>query len=88
MNAKTLAIAVANNPTVRAYDRAIAKLHKRYTLAYGPNFMDAHQEDKNGFPITHEGVNRWTPAQRDYFTGLYNAAKTYRASVRARYATS
>lgn len=83
MDALALMIEVSRNSTVRAYDRSLSLFHKRMIAQYGPAFMDDPTEDKNGFPTSHEGVNRWTPAQRDRFMTLYSAAQTYRAAVRA-----
>lgn len=85
MNALETAMRVSSHPTVQAYDRSLARFHARMLNNYGPDFMEPHTTDTNGIPVTYEGVNRWTPNERKMFTRLYQAAQTYRASVRARY---
>lgn len=86
MNTLELATVVASNPTVRAFDNSLSRFHARMINTYGPDFMEPHADGSNGIPITWEGVNRWTKGDRDRFYRLMNAAKTYRASIRARYA--
>lgn len=82
MDALALAVEVSQNPTVKAFDNTLSRLHARMVADYGPGFMDAETKDKNGFVLNEEGVKRWTPAQRDLFNRLYAAAKSYRAAVR------
>lgn len=87
MNALELAMAVASHPTVQAFDNSLSRFHARMIQNYGPDFMEPHQNGSNGVPITWEGVNRWTKGDQDRFTRLNASAKTYRDSIRARYAS-
>lgn len=86
MNALELAMTVASNPTVQAFDRSLSRFHAKMVQNYGPDFMEPHANGSNGIPITWDGVNRWTKGDRERFNRLNASAKTYRASIRARYA--
>jgi hypothetical protein len=86
MNALELAKVVAANPTVRAFDRSLSRFHARMMESYGPDFMEPLEKGVNGIPINWEGVDRWTQADRNRFYSLTKAAKTYRASIRSRFA--
>lgn len=86
MNALELATVVASNPTVRAFDNTLSRFHAKMVRTYGPDFMEPAENGENGIPVNWEGVDRWTKGDRARFYGLNEAAKTYRASIRARYA--
>jgi hypothetical protein len=82
MDALALMVEVSQNPTVRAFDYSLSLYRTRMVAMYGEAFMDEPTEDKNGFPTSHEGVNRWTPAQRYKFMRLDESARAFRAALR------
>lgn len=78
-----IAARIYAHPLIQAYDRAINKLHKRHTDAYGAEFMDDPILDSDGFLISQPGIDRWTEQERAQFEGLYRAAQTMRQHVRS-----
>lgn len=79
MNALQVAKLVASHPRVAAYRAKQEAFVRRMHNDYGPEFMN----DGNG----HEGVNRWTPAQRKQYEDMMNAARNVRNIVRNAYLT-
>lgn len=77
-----IAARVYAHPLIQAYNKAINKLHRRHTAAYGPEFMDDPILDADGFLVSQPGIDRWTEQERAEFEGLYKAAQTMRAHVR------
>lgn len=77
MNAIQLAAKVASHPRVMAYRAKQDAFVRRMHMDYGPEFMN----DGNG----HEGVNRWTPAQRAEYEALMNRANNVRRALREAY---
>jgi hypothetical protein len=78
-----IAARVYAHPLIAAYDKAIARLHKRHTEAYGAQFMDDMDTDADGFLISERGYDRWTEQEEAQFMGLYKAAQTMRQHVRS-----
>lgn len=70
-----LAQLAASNPLVMAYRQAQERYVRRMVAMYGSEFAN----EGNG----HEGVNRWTPAQRDVYESMMRGARATRAAVRA-----
>jgi hypothetical protein len=66
---------VAAHPLVVAYRQSQARYVERMTAMYGAEFAN----EGNG----QEGVNRWTPAQRDVYESMMRGAKLTRDRVRA-----
>ena len=79
MNALQLAKIVASHPRVMAYRAKQDAFVRRMHNDYGPEFMN----EGNG----HEGINRWTPAQRAEYEALMARANNVRAIVRNAYLT-
>lgn len=77
MNALQLATAVASHPRVMAYRAKQEAFVRRMHNDYGPEFMN----EGNGY----EGVNRWTPAQRDAYNELMARANNVRNALRKAY---
>lgn len=77
MNALQVAKLVASHPRVAAYRARQEAFVRRMHNDYGPEFMN----EGNGY----EGVNRWTPAQRDEYTKLMERANNVRSAVRTAY---
>lgn len=65
---------VAAHPSVVAYRQSQERYVNRMTAMYGAEFAN----EGNG----QEGVNRWTPAQRDVYESLMRGAKLTRDRVR------
>lgn len=85
MNALQIAQKVSQHPTVQAYARALNKMHQRMTYRYGKDFW-VHTKDSMG--ISSEGLTSWTKRDQEIYNNLYNAAQTYRASIRAQYVSA
>lgn len=66
---------VAAHPLVKAYRDSQSRYVARMVAMYGPEF----DNESAG----NEGVNRWTPAQRDVYDSLMRGAKLTRDRVRA-----
>lgn len=77
MNALQVAKLVASHPRVMAYRAKQDAFVRRMHNDYGPEFMN----EGNG----HEGVNRWTPAQRAEYDALMDRARNVRNAVRGAY---
>jgi hypothetical protein len=85
MNALEIAQKVAQNPTVKAYARALDKMHRRMTYRYGKDFW-IHTKDSTG--VSSKGMTSWSDRDREIYNNLYNAAQTYRASIRTQLASA
>ena len=76
MNTLQLACKVAANPRVAKLVHAQQTFRTRMVNDYGHDFME-----DNG----HEGVNRWTPAQRKEYTILTARLHHLRMALRNHY---
>ena len=79
MNALQVAKLVAAHPVVQRYRAKQDAFVRRMHNDYGPEFMN----EGNGY----EGVNRWTPAQREEYTKLMERANNVRNLIRNAYLT-
>jgi hypothetical protein len=77
-----IATRVYAHPLIKAYDKALSKLHSRHTAAYGSQFMDEPEYDADGWIISEPGIHRWTKQEEEAFTNLYSAAQKMRKHVR------